>query len=214
MAKAGFKLKELLINQKEQAKLNKLEEAKKNKTSEQLANDEPTVVSAEDVARAELAKEATVKDSGVKAEEYQSQALSKKEKRMLKKQMKQIEEVTKAEEADDAKEEDESEEEEEEEERLDLDRLADSASDSDSDDEDIEEKIEEDIPLSDVEFDSDADIVPYHKLTINNTKAMQHALERVQLPGPNIHSKNINLLPLRKTLMPVSRIFMMTLKEN
>ena len=48
--------------------------------------------------------------------------------------------------------------------------------------EEEEEEQEQDVPLSDVEFDSDADVVPHHKLTINNTKAMKHALERVQLP--------------------------------
>lgn len=39
-----------------------------------------------------------------------------------------------------------------------------------------------DVPLSDVEFDSDADVVPHQKLTINNAKALNDALARIQLP--------------------------------
>lgn len=85
---------------------------------------------------------------------------------------------------------------------LDLDRLAKSESEEsdseseDSDDasdkvddeaeqpvdEEEEEEEEEDIPLSDVEFDSDADVVPHQKLTVNNTRALKNALERIKLP--------------------------------
>ncbi|QLQ78992.1 hypothetical protein HG537_0B03390 [Torulaspora globosa] len=121
-------------------------------------------------------------------EVYTSKALSKKEKRRLKKEMKRVEQA-KEEEQEEAEEQEA--EEEQEEEGLDLDRLA--RSDSEDDDEDEEEEKEdeeeqedeqeeEDVALSEVEFDSDADVVPHHKLTTNNVKAMKHALERIQLP--------------------------------
>lgn len=122
-------------------------------------------------------------------EEYQSKALSKKEKRKLKKEMKKLEEAKKTEEAQDEEDNEEEDEEEEEERGLDFDRLAKSDSESEEDDDEgddvegeEEEKEEEDVALSDVEFDSDADVVPHHKLTTNNVKAMKHALERIKLP--------------------------------
>ncbi|MCH0629558.1 hypothetical protein JNB11_06255 [Kocuria palustris] len=130
--------------------------------------------------------------------------LSKKEKRRLKKELKkQQEEQAKAEEnqdseAEDDEEEEEDEDEDEEEARLDLEKLAQSDDDDDEDDEeddedddedkedDNEEEEEEDpeadIPLSDVEFDDDADIVPHQKLTVNNTAALRELLARIELP--------------------------------
>lgn len=127
--------------------------------------------------------------------EYHSSVLSKKEQRKLKKQP-----VVEKESESDVEEEDEDE--------LDLEKLAASESESDindesedeedddeEDDEDDEEEDEEDedeeqaeeedqedIPLSDVEIDSDADIVPHTKLTINNKAALQESLARIQLP--------------------------------
>lgn len=193
MAK-GFKLKELLTNQKEQAKQNKEEQVKNEKKSAQLKKDEPTVISSNDLKKLEKQKEVVEDASDV--EEYQSQALSKKDKRKLKKEMKKMEESLK-ETVDEEEKEEEAEESEEEvdEDRLDLERLAQSDSDSDEDEDEDEDKEEheeeeeeeEDIPLSDVEFDSDADVVPHQKLTINNTKAMKHAFERIRLPW-NKHS--------------------------
>ncbi|CCC71955.1 hypothetical protein NCAS_0I02870 [Naumovozyma castellii] len=194
----GFKLKELLSRQKETEKAIKEEQVKNEKKANELKKAEPTIVTNVDLDRAiERKKKKAEEDelARIKAieegKEYKSEALSKKEKRMVKKLLKREAE----EQPNEDEEEQEEEEEEEEEETLDLERLAKSDSESESDDEeeeeqeekdeeeqDEEEEEEEDVPLSDVEFDSDADVVPHHKLTVNNTKAMKHALERVQLP--------------------------------
>ncbi|CAI4571114.1 AMM_1a_G0031700.mRNA.1.CDS.1 [Saccharomyces cerevisiae] len=207
MAK-GFKLKELLSHQKEIEKAEKLENDLKKKKSQELKKEEPTIVTASNLKKLEKKeKKADVKkEVAADTEEYQSQALSKKEKRKLKKELKKMQEqdATEAQKhmsGDEDESGDDREEEEEEEGRLDLEKLAKSDSESEDDsesendseeDEDVvakeeseekeEQEEEQDVPLSDVEFDSDADVVPHHKLTVNNTKAMKHALERVQLP--------------------------------
>ncbi|AET41397.1 Ebp2p Ecym_8103 [Eremothecium cymbalariae DBVPG len=129
--------------------------------------------------------------SGTSAE-YESKALSRKERRKIKKQQKKQE----------VQEEVESEEDDEEN-QLDLDQLARSDSESEDEEEpvdgeeeeeepvdgeeeeeedDDEEDDDDDVPFSDVEFDSDADVVPHHKLTVNNSRAMKDALERIQVP--------------------------------
>ena len=60
--------------------------------------------------------------------------------------------------------------------------------DDDDDDEEEDDEVEnndeaeDDIPLSDVEVDSDADIVPHTKLTINNMAALRESLARIELP--------------------------------
>ncbi|CAI1533006.1 hypothetical protein SEUBUCD646_0K00580 [Saccharomyces eubayanus] len=199
MAK-GFKLKQLLSHHKEVQKADKLENDLKMKKSQQLKKEEPTVISATDLEKIEEQKKNAVakKEPAADVEEYQSQAMSKKDKRKLKKELKKMQEEKAPEVQKDASEEEEEEEEEEQEGRLDLEKLAKSDSESeDESEEDEEEEIvaeeeekeeeeeeeeDQDVPLSDVEIDSDADIVPHHKLTINNTKAMKHAFERVQLP--------------------------------
>lgn len=177
MAK-GFKLKELLSHQKEQKKADKEEAVKIAKQQEQQKNTEITVISSKDVeeadikeAEAKVTAEAAAKAEKADEEEYKSETLSKKDQRKAKKLAKK-----------------------EEKSRLELERLAESESESEieennekdseseQEEEEEEEKEEEDIPLSDVEFDSDADIVPHQKLTINNTKALNQALENVKLP--------------------------------
>ncbi|EJS43000.1 ebp2p [Saccharomyces arboricola H-6] len=192
MAK-GFKLKELLSHQKEIQKADKLENDLKTKKSQALKKESPTIISATDLKKIEEQKKKAVakKEVTANAEEYQSQAMSKKEKRKLKKELKKTQEEEAPKEKDES---DDDEEEEEEEGRLDLEKLAKSDSESESESEaeendedevaaeEEEKDEEEDVPLSDVEFDSDADVVPHHKLTVNNTKAMKHAFERVQLP--------------------------------
>lgn len=117
-------------------------------------------------------------------DDYQSEVLSKKEQRRLKKlQTKQQEEEKEEEEEEEAED-----SEEEEEEELDLEKLAASESESDINDDEEEEEEElndepeDDIPLSDVEVDSDADIVPHTKLTINNMAALRESLARIELP--------------------------------
>lgn len=135
------------------------------------------------------------KEKKINKDDYLSETLSKKEQRKLKKLQSEIEE---AEQFDSEKEDGDEEDEEEEDEELDLEKLAASDSESDiNDDEDDEEEDEEDdeeaegaedeeeeedVPLSDVEIDSDADIVPYTKLTINNTAALRECLARIELP--------------------------------
>lgn len=137
------------------------------------------------------------KEKKINKDDYLSETLSKKEQRKLKKLQSEIEE---AEQFDSEKEDADEEDEEEEDEELDLEKLAASDSESDiNDDEDDEEEDEEDeeddeeaegaedeeeedVPLSDVEIDSDADIVPYTKLTINNTAALRECLARIELP--------------------------------
>ncbi|KAM9923250.1 hypothetical protein OXX80_011615 [Metschnikowia pulcherrima] len=129
-----------------------------------------------------------------------SAPLSKKEKRKLKKM------IAKAKEAQPAEESEESDAEEE----LDLEKLAASESESDINDDDDddddeeseeddgsnegseeekddddEEAEEEDIPLSDAELDSDADVVPHSKLTVNNIAALKDSLARIALPWEN-----------------------------
>lgn len=178
MAK-GFKLKELLAHQKAVEKEDKEVEAKKSKKDAALVVEEPTVISHEDVVRAKDSQKSDT-SKAIESEEYKSSALSKKEKRKLKKQQKkEVQDEDKDEEDDD----------DDEQEHLDLNKLSQTADSEEEEEEDAEESEaeekeveEEDVPLSDVEFDSDADIVPHHKLTVNNTKAMKHALERIQLP--------------------------------
>ncbi|BAP69562.1 rRNA-processing protein EBP2 [Kluyveromyces marxianus] len=200
MAK-GYKLKELLQRQKAVEGAEKKEVSKQNKRSAKSKSEEdaPVTVSKEDLkakkaaeaaAEAESESESENEASG-EPEEYESKALSRKEKRKLKKLAKKQEQPVEEAESE------EDEEEESEEERLDLEKLANSDSDSDDEEdeeeeeeeeekkqeeEEEEEEEEEDVPLSDVEFDDDADVVPYQKTTVNNIKAIKDALERVQLP--------------------------------
>ena len=182
MAK-GFKLKELLAHEK-----GKVNEKKTTQASQKRIEGKQPELKPESESESESDEE---KNDN---EEYVSQTLSKKEKRKLKKALKKsgdneslITDDANADQQDVSKS------------RIDLDRLENSDSEeedfaiskpddasmdseNDEDKEDDEEEEEEDVPLSDVEFDSDADVVPHHKLTINNTKALKHSLERIQLP--------------------------------
>ncbi|KAI8389518.1 related to rRNA-processing protein EBP2 [Nakaseomyces glabratus] len=182
MAK-GFKLKELLAHEK-----GKVNEKKTTQASQKSIEGKQPELKPESESESESDEE---KNDN---EEYVSQTLSKKEKRKLKKALKKsgdneslITDDANADQQDVSKS------------RIDLDRLENSDSEeedfaiskpddasmdseNDEDKEDEEEEEEEDVPLSDVEFDSDADVVPHHKLTINNTKALKHSLERIQLP--------------------------------
>lgn len=106
---------------------------------------------------------------------YQTQALSKKDKRKLKKIQKKN-----AIKASYSKEEDVSS-------QPDLTMLARSDSESEQDEENKLAQQENlhtpnDVTLSDVEFDSDADVVPYQRLTINNVKAIKDSLQRISIP--------------------------------
>lgn len=188
MAK-GAKLKELLAHQKENEKQIQKEQLKKVKATGQ----EPKSAASEDMQKAKKPADESVKiASNEKSdEEYHSQALSKKERRKLKKLQKKQQKDEPEEQAENSQ--DEAEEQDDlDPKKLNLEALEESESEGSEEDEDeIEAEAEvdqneddedQDVPLSDVEFDSDADVVPYQKLTINNTNALKHALERIQLP--------------------------------
>ncbi|KAG0680481.1 rRNA-processing protein and EBNA1-binding protein ebp2 [Pichia californica] len=53
--------------------------------------------------------------------------------------------------------------------------------DDDDEEEEEEEEEEEDIPLSEAEFDSDADVIPHTKLTVNNKVALKESLKRIEI---------------------------------
>lgn len=84
----------------------------------------------------------------------------------------------------------EEEEEDESDKRLELEKLAKSDNEEDDDEaeeeeneqEEENEEEEEDVAYSDVEFDSDADIVPHTKVIINKTAALEDSYNRIRLP--------------------------------
>lgn len=169
---------------------------KKTPVTEKTVEEEKEIIEAAPVTTKVKSNKKSKKSNTKKDDDdYQSEVLSKKEQRRLKKlQTKQQEEEKEAE----NNEEEEEEEDDDDEEELDLEKLAASESESDindeeeeDDDDDDEEEDDEvknndepedDIPLSDVEVDSDADIVPHTKLTINNMAALRESLARIELP--------------------------------
>ena len=171
---------------------------KKTPVTEKTVEEEKEIIEAAPVTTKVKSNKKSKKSNTKKDDDdYQSEVLSKKEQRRLKKlQTKQQEEEK---EAEDNEEEEEEEEDDDDEEELDLEKLAASESESDINDEEEEEddydddeeeddevenndEAEDDIPLSDVEVDSDADIVPHTKLTINNMAALRESLARIELP--------------------------------
>ncbi|KHC65573.1 rRNA-processing protein EBP2 [Candida albicans P75010] len=171
---------------------------KKTPVTEKTVEEEKEIIEAAPVTTKVKSNKKSKKSNTKKDDDdYQSEVLSKKEQRRLKKlQTKQQEEEKEADE--DNEEEEEEEDDDDDEEELDLEKLAASESESDindeeeeDDDDDDEEEDDEvknndepedDIPLSDVEVDSDADIVPHTKLTINNMAALRESLARIELP--------------------------------
>ncbi|KHC80264.1 rRNA-processing protein EBP2 [Candida albicans P78042] len=169
---------------------------KKTPVTEKTVKEEKEIIEAAPVTTKVKSNKKSKKSNTKKDDDdYQSEVLSKKEQRRLKKlQTKQQEEEKEAENNEEEEEEDDDDDEEE----LDLEKLAASESESDindeeeeDDDDDDEEEddevenndeAEDDIPLSDVEVDSDADIVPHTKLTINNMAALRESLARIELP--------------------------------
>ena len=169
---------------------------KKTPVTEKTVEEEKEIIEAAPVTTKVKSNKKSKKSNTKKDDDdYQSEVLSKKEQRRLKKlQTKQQEEEKEAENNEEEEEEDDDDDEEE----LDLEKLAASESESDindeeeeDDDDDDEEEDDEvenndepedDIPLSDVEVDSDADIVPHTKLTINNMAALRESLARIELP--------------------------------
>lgn len=128
--------------------------------------------------------------------DLESTTLSKKDKRKLKKELKKMQEAEQEkEEQEDDDEEEQDMDYDDEDAKLDLEKLAQSDDDDsevendddDDDEEDDDDKVEalnedEDVPLSDVDLDEDADVVPHHKLTVNNTAALRELLARIELP--------------------------------
>lgn len=124
----------------------------------------------------------------------ESRPMSRKERRkaLRDQRPKETKKPAKDESEDEEEEEEEEDSEEEEETGLDLARLQESESESDvngdddedeeEEDEDEDEEDEEDVPLSDAELDDDADVVPFQKTTVNNTKALKEARARIALP--------------------------------
>lgn len=148
-------------------------------------------------------------------------SLSKKEKRRLKKLLAQLE----------AEAEDDEDDEDDQEEELDLERLAASESESELDDDEDEDDDEEendeeeeeeedpeadleDVALSDVELDSDTDVVPHSKLTINNTAALKDSLARIELPWAR-HSfvEHQSVVSAEKTELGIKDIYDDTERE-
>lgn len=133
---------------------------------------------------------------GEEKNDANSSTLSRKDKRKLKKLEQSVErdeEVDEKEEEDDEEEEDEDEDES----GYDLSRLQESDLEEDDDeeedededeeveeeeDEEEEDEDEEDVPLSDVEYDEDADIIPHQKETVNNRPALKDSLSSIALP--------------------------------
>ena len=171
---------------------------KKTPVTEKTVEEEKEIIEAAPVTTKVKSNKKSKKSNTKKDDDdYQSEVLSKKEQRRLKKlQTKQQEEEKEAENNEEEEEEDDDDDDEEE---LDLEKLAASESESDINDEEEEEddddddeeeddevenndEAEDDIPLSDVEVDSDADIVPHTKLTINNMAALRESLARIELP--------------------------------
>ncbi|EDK37370.2 hypothetical protein PGUG_01468 [Meyerozyma guilliermondii ATCC 6260] len=162
----------------------------------------------------------------VDADDYQSQSLSKKDQRKLKKLQEQI---TRAEQEDESDDEDVESE-------VDLEKLAASESESDLDSDDSEgedsendeeeesgkedeeeaeeEEEEEDIPLSDVDVDSDADVVPHTKTTINNKAALRDALARIELPwSKHSFQEHQSIVSAEKTELSIKDIYDDTERE-
>lgn len=188
MAKGG-KLRSLLKNQQLVESIDKSKSKPVVKKTEEIKEIE-VEPSHEQIKASKPKKEKKAK----KQDDYQSDALSKKEQRKLKKLQAAIQEEAEEEPVDEEEENSDSEE-------LDLERLAASESESDINDDESdeesdeeeeeenaeeeaeeEEEEEEDVPLSDVEIDEDADIVPHTKLTINNMAALRDSLARIALP--------------------------------
>ncbi|KAF2088027.1 eukaryotic rRNA processing [Saccharata proteae CBS 121410] len=111
--------------------------------------------------------------------ETQKRLQKKAEKRKQKSKQKKAGDESSEDEEDEDEDEDEEEDDEDDEED-------DSDSDSDSEiGEDEDDEDEEDIPLSDIESiasEEKEDVVPYQRLTINNTAALTAALHRISLP--------------------------------
>ena len=154
----------------------------------------------------------------VDADDYQSQSLSKKDQRKLKKLQEQI---TRAEQEDESDDEDVESE-------VDLEKLAASESESDLDSDDSEgedsendeeeeaeeEEEEDDIPLSDVDVDSDADVVPHTKTTINNKAALRDALARIELPwSKHSFQEHQSIVSAEKTELSIKDIYDDTERE-
>lgn len=178
-----------------------------------------------------MAKSSKQKSS---ADDYQSAALSKKDQRKLKKLQEQI--------ANEEEEEEEDEEESDDVEEVDLEKLAASESESDIEDDDEEEdddddeeeedddeeeeeddeedaeeedeEEEEDVPLSDVDIDSDADVVPHTKTTINNKAALRDALARIELPwSKHLFVEHQSIVSAEKTETSIKDIYDDTERE-
>lgn len=216
------KLKIALKNAQAVESFSKATDSKKQKSGQAKATpktEQEVEVEADEVDEAGDKIQEEIEDLLSKEE-----TLSKKEKRRLKKLLTQLE----------AEAEDEDDDEEEE---LDLERLAASESESEIDDEEDDDEDEEDdedeneeeeeeeeeedpeadaedVALSDVELDSDTDVVPHSKLTINNTAALKDSLARIELPWAR-HSfvEHQSVVSAEKTELGIKDIYDDTERE-
>lgn len=207
-------------NQKSFEASNKVQTSKnKKKETKQVESDSEQEVDAQDEVNEQSDEEV----------EQTETPLSKKQQRKLRKLLAQQAAENAAAEAEEDDEEDEEDEEE-----VDYDVLAASESESDIDDQDDdhedddeedgdeekdeeeeeEEEEEEDVPISDVELDSDTDVVPHSKLTINNTAALKDSLARIQLPWAK-HSfvEHQSVMSAEKTELGIKDIYDDTERE-
>lgn len=143
----------------------------------QVADVAAAIAAQEGIARL-AAEDADSEDSEDDEDENDDEAkpLSRKDQRKAKK----LAEAAAAAEEDDEEDDDDEEEDGDEAPQLyDTTRL--DLSESDSEIENVENEVE-DIPLSDVELDSDNDAIPYQKVTKNNKPALLQAKARISLP--------------------------------
>lgn len=210
MSKGG-KLKEMGLRQKQQGELKNMDESRKEKAN-LLKDQPTVVPSDYSEAVDQSKHKSDERNAKESEDYHSQTLSKKDKRKLKKKMRKEqtdetVEDAEDAESSKEAKDEDEDEDEgegedeDEDEKRLDLERLAQSESEDEDDEEDddneaetkdqgeVEEQNqkeeddeEKDVPLSDVEFDSDADVVPHQKLTMNNTNALRQSLQRIQLP--------------------------------
>ena len=213
MAK-GFKLKKLLSHYKEEEKYVEEEARRKKKQEEQLEKEAPKVVSSDDVKEAQrrqLEEEAESEEQAgsieegetEEKEEYHSKALSRKERRRLKKLEKKQKEQQQ-EQDDEAEEEGQSESENDEERTsLPLEKLAESASESEDEDMDVNDS-EEEQSDEDEEEDDDDDVSEVDdNMTVEETmaklKEMKERKERMKKENENENKDDLKTLATTST---------------
>lgn len=117
----------------------------------------------------------------------ETQELSEEDEKRLKKALKKLDEEDEADEKNNAFDDDAHVIEESPEENSQGNEEVEEVEEVDAEDEEEEEEEEQeedenDVPLSDVELDDDADLVPFQKITVYNRTALSNALKAIKLP--------------------------------